>query len=64
VYCHQDLKVVPTVRKLNIVDIVFYLSLGRICIEVAVPTALYAVWDMNVERKRHVGIVGGIACRR
>jgi len=56
-YCHQDLKVIPTVRKLNIVDIVLQLSLRRIRIEVAVAAPLNAVRDMNVERERHIRIV-------
>ena len=52
-YCHQDLKVVPAVRKLNIVDIVLQLSLRRIGIEITVAAALYAVRDVYVERERH-----------
>lgn len=63
-YCHQDLKVVPTVRKLNIVDIVLQLSLWRIGIEITVATAFYAVRDMNVKRERHMRIVGEISYRQ
>jgi hypothetical protein len=33
-YCHQDLKVIPTVRKLNIVDIVLQLSLWCVSVEI------------------------------
>jgi hypothetical protein len=52
-YCHQDLKVIPTVRKLNILDIVLQLSLWRIGIEVTISAALDAVRDMYVEGERH-----------
>ena len=56
-YCHQDLKVIHTVRKLNIVDIVLQLSLRCVGVEVAVAAALNAIRDMNVERERHMRIV-------
>jgi hypothetical protein len=56
-YCRQDLKVIPTFRKLNIVDIVFYLSLRRVCIEVAVAASLDAVRNMYIKRERHISIV-------
>ena len=49
----QDLKVIPTFRKLNIVDIVFYLSLRCVGIEITVATAFDAVWNMHIERERH-----------
>ena len=52
-YCHQDLKVVPTVRKLNIVDIVLQLSLRRVSVEITVAAALNAVRDVYVKRERH-----------
>jgi len=52
-YCHQDLKVIHTVRKLNIVDIVLQLSLWGVCVEVTVTTPLNAVRNMYVKRKRH-----------
>jgi len=54
-YCHQNLKEVPTVRKLNIVDIVLQLSRWRICVEITIPTSLNAIWDMNIKRERHDG---------
>ncbi len=56
-YCHQDLKVIPTVRKLNIVDIVLQLSLRRVGIEVAVTAPLNAVRDVDIKGERHIRIV-------
>ena len=51
----------PTVGKLNIVDIVLQLSLRCVGVEITVPTSLNAIRDMNIERERHVGIVGEIS---
>ena len=48
-YCHQNLKVIHTVRKLNIVDIVLQLSLKRVGIEVAVTASFSAVRNVNIE---------------
>ena len=48
-YCHQDLKVVPTFRNLNIVDIVLQLSLRGVSIEVTVTASFSAVRDVNIE---------------
>jgi predicted ATPase len=56
-YCHQDLKITPTVRKLNIVDIVLQLSLWSVSIEVTVTAALNAVRDVDVKGERHIRIV-------
>jgi hypothetical protein len=56
-YCHQDLKITPTVRKLNIVDIVLQLSLWCVSVEVAVAAALNAIRNVDVKGERHTRIV-------
>jgi hypothetical protein len=56
-YCQQVLKVIHTVRKLNIVDIVLQLSLWCVSIKVAVAAALNAVRDVDVKGERHISIV-------
>ncbi len=43
----------PTVGKLNIVDIVLQLSLRCVGVEITVTAALDAVRDVYVERERH-----------
>jgi hypothetical protein len=48
-YCHQVLKVTPTLRKLNIVDIVLQLSLRRVRVEITVTASFSAVRDVNIE---------------
>jgi hypothetical protein len=56
-YCQQVLKVIHTVRKLNIVDIVLQLSLWCVGIKVTVTAPLNAVRNMYIERERHISIV-------
>ena len=51
------MKVIPAVRKLNIVDIVLQLSLRRVRIKVTISAALDAVRNVYVKGECHIRIV-------
>jgi hypothetical protein len=51
----QNLYLIVTVKKLNIVIIVLHISIKRVGIEITVTTAFYAVRDVDVKREWHSG---------